>query len=327
MRFRRFFHSLLLIIAAASCAQNDLHKINGNGLGTYYQITYIGKDAPDLKPQIDSLLQYYSQQFSIFDTTSIVHHLNINKTNEVPDEFINLIEKSLEISLKTGGAFDITIAPLVSYWGFAQEEFTSIDSAHIDSLRSFIGYQNIIVSNNVLLKTDDRIKLNFNAIAKGYIVDRVTDFLLAQGFNNFIVDIGGEMFCMGDKNGKPWQVGIQRPTSDRNGNFDSAHILPLTSKAIATSGNYRNYKELNGERYTHIINPKTGFPERSSLLSVSVIANDCATADALATAFMVMGLEESTRFLEANPEYEALFISIEEEGFKISGFGSSFPSL
>lgn len=306
----------------SACTQEKMQKIIDSGLGTYYQITYIGKENGDLPRQIDSLLHYYNHEFSIFDTLSTISKINASEEYVLNDVFVDLVEQSLLIARQTKGAFDITIGPLVSHWGFGREEFVGMDSAIIDSLRLLVGFEKIMLRNDTLLKSSKQIELNVNAIAKGFIVDRIADFMKEKGFNNFIVDVGGEMICIGTKNGSSWQVGIQTPTEDRNGDFEAMRVFPLTEKAVATSGNYRNYIEENGERYTHIINPLTGYPQRNSLLSVTVIADQCATADALATAFMVMGMEESLLFLSANPHCAALFIYAENGKLKTKQSGN-----
>lgn len=313
---RKLLYLFFALWCCTACTQSGVQKIEGTGLGTYYQITYIGKEENGLQHQIDSLLHYYSREFSIFDTLSTISKINNSKEHLLNDVFIDLVEKSLAIGQQTNGAFDITIAPLVAYWGFGREEFDSVDSVIIDSLLSLVGFQKIGLRNDTLLKSNEQIQLNFNAIAKGYIVDRVADFMKECGFNHFIVDIGGEMVCIGTKNGKPWQVGIQTPTEDRNGAFEAMCTFPLTDKAVATSGSYRNYIEEKGERYTHIINPLTGYPQKNSLLSVTVIADECATADALATAFMVMEMESSLLFLDHHPHYAGLFIYAENGALK-----------
>ncbi|MDR2979801.1 MAG: FAD:protein FMN transferase [Bacteroidales bacterium] len=321
------FHIFALLVVCTACNNKTVHQFSGNGLGTYYQITYEGKENANLQKQVDSLLRHYSHEFSIFDTTSALFQINTNRKVVLGLDFVELLEKSLNISEMTNGAFDVTVAPLVTHWGFGPEAFFRTDTHLIDSLRTFVGFRKIAINNNLLSKTDERIQLNFNAVAKGYIVDKVAEFIINQYFNNFIVDIGGEVICHGKKNNVPWKVGIQTPTKDRNGDFASLYTFPLTDRAVATSGNYRNYIENNGERYTHIIDPATGFPQKSNLLSVTVIAEDCLTADALATAFMVMGVEKSLHFLTQNPQYAALFILAEKDGgYKVvhsEGFNDS----
>jgi thiamine biosynthesis lipoprotein len=181
----------------------------------------------------------------------------------------------------------------------------------------FVGYHKIKLQNNFVIKDDPRIQLNFNAIAKGFAVDKVAQFMVSQGYANCIVDIGGEVVAIGTKDGQQWQVGIQTPTTDASGAIDSQYAFPMKNKAVATSGNYRNYIEKEGKRFSHIISPKTGNPEKSSLLSVSVIAKDCVTADAYATAFMVLGMEKSLEIVKKNPSLAVYFIYDKNGKFEV----------
>ena len=173
---------------------------------------------------------------------------------------------------------------------------------------NFVGFSKVQNNNHSLIKSDPRVQLNFNAIAKGYAVDCVAQFISDQGYSNCIVDIGGEVVALGTKLGQQWKVGIQTPTVEANGAIEAQYIFPMKNRAVATSGNYRNYIEKDGCRYSHIINPKTGQPEHSSLLSVSVIADDCVTADGYATAFMVLGIEKTLDLVEKNPNIAVYFI-------------------
>ena len=219
------------------------------------------------------------------------------------------MKASLEISEQTHGAFDCTCQPLIELWGFGRgNKKTVVPQAQIDSVKQFVGCQLISIQDGRVVKADPRVQLNFNAIAKGYAVDQVARFLNKQGYVDCIVEIGGEVVARGTKNGKPWRVGIQVPTETADGPAESSESFDLQDRAVATSGNYRNYFEQDGVRYTHILDPVTGKPEQTNLLSVTVIAPDCLTADAYATAFMVLGMEESKKVLDAHPELKAWFI-------------------
>ncbi|MDR1346537.1 MAG: FAD:protein FMN transferase [Bacteroidales bacterium] len=306
---------LFAALLFCSCRSNlEVHKIEGKALGTYYSILYTGKEDPDLPTQIDSILSAVSLNLSIFDTNSNLYRVNHNLLSEVDDEFAFILDKSLKISKITGGAFDPTIEPLVEFWGFGKANPTGEhNQAVIDSLRAIVGYEKVWLQQHAIAKQDHRIQLNFNAIAKGYAVDKVADFLVKKNYLNCLVEIGGEVMAHGLKGTQNWIVGIQTPTETQDGTIAALYFYPLQEKATATSGNYRNYKEEDGVRYSHIIDPQTGRPEKSDLLSVSVVASDCMTADAFATAFMVMGMKKSMQFLKQHPELDACFIYVKED--------------
>ena len=314
-KFQWFF--LALVLLCFSCKKQTIHQYSGEVFGTYFSISYIGNENPDLPRQIDSVLQNINQLYSIFDTSSLVSKLNRNEPVVVTPDFAAMVEKALQVSQETDGAFDITVGPLVNLWGFGNEKADTVSQAAIDSVRQFVGYQKIRCKNGTITKDDSCIKLDFNAIAKGKAVDDVAEFLIRNGYKNCLVDIGGEVRAEGTKpGGKVWRVGIQIPTETRDGLEETNYIFEMTGKSVATSGNYRNYKEINGERYNHITDPRTGVCRSSNLLSVTVIANDCATADAYATAFMVMGINEAMEFLKAHPELSAHFIYFENGEYR-----------
>ena len=308
---------LACIILFSSCKKNELHQYAGEVFGTYFSITYIGEDNPNLPKQVDSIFQSINKLYSIFDTTSLVSKLNRNEPVVPTADFATMVEKALRVSEETNGAFDITVGPLVNLWGFGNEKADTVSPAAIDSVRQFVGYRKIQCEYGTIVKEDRRIKLDFNAIAKGKAVDDVAEFLVRNGYKNCLVDIGGEVRAEGTKpGGKTWRVGIQIPTDTKDGIVETDYIFEMTDKSVATSGNYRNYKEINGERYNHIADPRTGVCRSSNLLSVTVIANDCATADAYATAFMVMGRDEAMKFLESHPELAGHFVYYENGGYR-----------
>lgn len=315
----------------ASCSKKQVHNFSGIAIGTYYSVTYVGKEDLSLPEAADSIIASINRDFSIFDSTSTVSRLNANTTAILPDDIIHLICLSNHISEETGGAFDITIGPLVNAMGFGKStDFDTLSyQKQMDSLQHFVGYQKISVANGKLKKEDSRIQLDFNAIAKGYAVDKIAKMMQEKGYENFLVDIGGEVLAQGWKyEGQEWRVGVQIPTETQNGLIETNYIfeLPLKSglNCVATSGNYSNYKEINGKRHSHIINPVTGNSENSSLLSVSVIAKDCASADAYATAFMVLGIEKSMAILQNHNELAAHFIYYENGNFQYKQT-SNFP--
>lgn len=304
--------SLLMV----SCHQRSVVHFEGQAFGTMYSITYIGDTDSQLHPQIDSLLADLSRTFSIFDTTSIIYRWNKGEDVSLNEDFLTVLRLSKQVSAATDGAFDCTVQPLVQLWGFGKDGVRhTVAEDTLATIREFVGFQLVDLQDDSILRNDPRVQLNFNAVAKGYAVDKVADWLVEQGYTDCLVEIGGEVATRGTKNGKSWKVGIQTPTKTADGAKESFESIPLPDhRAVATSGNYRNYFEENGVRYTHILDPRTGKPERTNLLSVTVLAPDCATADAYATAFMVLGFDRSSEIVQKNPELEAWFILATEDG-------------
>lgn len=247
---------------------------------------------------------------SPFNPNSVITRVNHNEKTEVDSFFVHVFHLSKKISDETHGAFDITVAPLVNAWGFGFKKSTGVDSVIVDSLRQMIGYQKIDLQNNRIMKKDPRIMLDCSAIAKGFGVDAVARLLERKGIKNYMVDIGGEVVVRG-KNSKmnAWRIGINKPVDDSlSVNQELQTVLAISDVGMATSGNYRNFYYKGGKKYAHTIDPRTGYPVQHSILSSTVIAKDCASADAYATAFMVMGLDSAKAFCEAHPELDAYFI-------------------
>ncbi len=307
---------ILLIVVGCSCRQQPVQHFSGMAFGTFYNITYVGELSDALPRQVDSLLKEMNATFSILDTNSTISRINAGEEMEVNADFAHILQTSLALSKQTDGAFDCTIQPLVELWGFGREQQRHrVSQEEIDSVKQFVGSSLVTLQDRHVKKADPRVQLNFNAIVKGYAVDRVADLLQAQGRADCLVEIGGEVVARGTKNGKPWQVGIQIPTEQADGAIESCETFALQNQAVATSGSYRNYFEDEGIRYTHILNPVTGQPERSHLLSVTVIAPDCCTADAYATAFMVLGLERASA-ISRQQQLTTYFIYSENNTFK-----------
>lgn len=311
---------LLILMSACHYKASNLKHIEGQAFGTMYSITYVedgnGNSESQLNPQIDSLLADLSHTFSIFDTSSIIYRWNKGEEITLTEDFLTVLRLSKTISAATDGAFDCTVQPLVQLWGFGKDgvRHTVADDT-LASVREYVGFQLVDLQGDSILRKDPRVQLNFNAVAKGYAVDKVADWLVANGHADCLVEIGGEVAARGSKNGKSWKVGIQVPTETSDGARESFQAMPLPDRrAVATSGNYRNYFEEGGVRYTHILDPRTGKPERTNLLSVTVLAPDCATADAYATAFMVLGYERAAQIVRQHPELEAWFILANGDG-------------
>jgi len=309
----------MLLLAFSACQppkELKLYKMTGAAQGTYYAISYFSDNNENLQPAIDSLLRQFDLSVSAYTPLSILSRLNNNDTTIVADSiYTTVFHKSMEVSEKTDGAFDVTVAPLVNAWGFGFSKKAKVDKAMVDSLLPLIGYKNVKLKKGKLVKKDPRIRIDFDAIAQGYSSDWLARFLERKGIQNFLIDVGGEVLGRGSKlNGQMWSVAIEMPAKKAEDERKIQAILSLHNKAISTSGSYRKYYEENGIRYSHTIDPSNGYPVRHNLLSVSVVANDCITADAYATSFMVMGLEKSKKFLEKNNELDAYFISDDLQG-------------
>lgn len=308
-----------LIIISASCTNKHemkLYKMTGTAQGTYYAITYCSDSNENLQPAIDSLFREFDRSVSAYLSTSLLSRMNNNDTTATADPiFETVFKKSLEVSVKTGGAFDITVGPLVNAWGFGFSKKSNVDQALIDSLLPLVGYHKVKLVNGRLIKPDPRIRIDFDAIAQGYSSDWIGQYLESKGIKNYLIDVGGEVLGKGSKpDGTIWSVAIEMPSKNAGDERKIQAVIALKDKAVSTSGSYRKYYVENGMRYSHTIDPSNGYPVRHNLLSVSVLAGDCITADAFATAFMVMGLEKSKIFLSQQDEIEAYFISDDQKG-------------
>jgi FAD:protein FMN transferase len=307
--YRYFFLIILIIIFSfISCKQAVQVKLSGKAQGTTYSVSYYDKNGANYQPEIDSLLNAFNKTASLYDTTSIISKVNKNIPVEIYSDFSELFNRSLKISTETDGAFDFTVRPLVKAFKFDSKDQNLINEKRIDSILKFVGYKKVKISDNRIIKDDLRAMLDFNAIAQGYSVDKVALLLEGKGIENYFVEIGGEVFARGKKeDGSNWIVGIDKPLSDNNTHELQAKAR-LENRALATSGNYRKFFKHNGVRYSHIIDPRTGYPVTNLLLSASVFASNCADADAYATTFMVFGLEKTREFLEKHKELDAFLI-------------------
>ena len=314
---------IILAIVIAGCllfsCGPSADYINHWGLtqGTYYQISYESKEGTDYEEEIKQLLHDFSASLSIYDSASLISRINQNDPEAVVDEYFRAVfNKAAEVNKASGGVFDITIAPLVNLWGFG---FTSdqpeMDPKKIDSLLQYVGMDKIRIEGNQAVKDLPGVMLDMNAIAKGYAVDVVANFLKEKGCRNYLVNIGGECMAQGvSDSGYVWRIGIERPADGATYGESFQAIVRLKNRGMATSGNYRRFHEIDGMKYAHTINVKTGYPVRHNLLSATIVADDCMTADAWATACMASGMEKSIELFEQHPELDALLIYSDEKG-------------
>ena len=276
--------------------------------GTTYKIVY--ECDSDLSVPIREELMKVDHSLSPFNKESVITAVNQNREVTLDPYFVEVFTKAMEISADTEGAFDITVAPLVNAWGFGFRNEQMPTAHQVDSLRRIIGYQKISLADGKIRKQDSRMMLDCSAIAKGFGVDAVARMLYSRGVQNYMVEIGGEVVTRGvNAQRLPWRVGVVKPTEDSLSiGHELQTVLNVTDKAMATSGNYRNFYYKNGRRYAHTIDPKTGYPVQHSLLSATVLADNCTMADAYATSFMVMGMERAQKLLERHPELMAYLI-------------------
>ena len=305
---------VITLIALSRQRPVPYHANSGMIFGTIYNISY--QYDRDLKKEIEMELRRVDSSLSIFNKQSTISKINRNEQTATDSMLADVITLAEEISEQTDGAFDITVAPLVNAWGFGFKGGMFPGKAEIDSIMSAVGYKKIRLEDNNLIKEKPDIMLDCGAIAKGYGTDVIANMLRRHGIKNFMVEIGGEIVAAGiSEKRQPWRIGVIKPSDDSLiTNQEIQTVLNITDKAMATSGNYRNYYYKDGKKYAHTINPHTGYPVEHSLLSATVIADDCATADAYATAFMVMGQEKAAKVLEKHPELMAYLIYCDENG-------------
>ncbi len=316
MNIKNAFLLLLLFIICAYRKGDKAFHINGIAQGTTYHITYWAADSLVAKQEIEMVLAQLDSSLSIYKPYSLINKFNNDPIGIKADEHLKVVvTKALEIYQQTAGQFDITVYPLVDAWGFGSRKITSLpDSAQIKALLSCIGSDKLKLSNHTLSKTSACVKIDVNGIAQGYSVDHVADFLGKKGIKNYLVEIGGELKTAGRKpNGEGIKIGIEAPPAN---SFDEpiiSKIITLNDAAVTTSGNYRKYIESGKQRITHLIDPKTGYPIKSEMVSVTVIAKDAITADGYDNPLMAMTVKEALAFA-AKQNIEAYFIFHKPDG-------------
>ena len=304
---------LLLGILLISCAKQP-QKIKYEGItqGSYFSISYYDEEGRTFENEIDSIFKEVDNAVSLWNENSIIRKVNRNEDVVVNQIFKDNFEWARKASEFSDGAFDATIGPLVSAWGFHYKKELEMTPEMVDSIKQLVDYRKIEIVDDRVVKANPNMTLDFNAVAQGYTTDLIGSFLETKGISNYLVDVGGEIYAKGTKpNGDLWTIGIEKPAE----NFDSERSVQikiyLKDKGIVTSGNYRKYIEKDGVRYSHSIDPKTGFPVEQNLLSATVIADNASWADCLATICMLVGKEKASKLLEGQG-VEAYFIFVED---------------
>jgi len=313
--------SALLVLAYVTTGCNHEKPVfanfTGYTQGTTYSMVYQNNQnigTADLRSKVEKILHNFDMSVSTYNDSSIISRINRNEDVLTDQYFTEIFTKSLLISELTDGAFDITVGPLVKAWGFGPDEHKNFTESKRDSLMKFVGMSKVSIRNGRVVKSDPGICLDVNAIAPGYSVDLICRFFDSLKIKNYLVEIGGEVRGKGTRAGALWRIGIDKPIDNISSGQTFQAIAKISDKALATSGNYRKFYIENGIKYSHEIDPKTGYPAKNSLLSVSILADDCAMADGIATACMVMGKEKTIEFLGSHPEFCAYLIFSDDNG-------------
>lgn len=319
-----YLSTAICLLAIVLFRQNGLHgntshaytQLEGSVFHTIYHIQYDSNI--DYTPELKEMFKQFDGSVSMFNDTSLVTRINRGDTTVIANAFLRMVMlKAEEVSRATHGAFDVTCAPLVNLWGFGFKNRENVSREVVDSVLQLVGYQKVrLLPDGRIVKDDPRVNLDFSSIAKGYMCDVVANFLKQRGISNYMVEIGGEIACGGiNPQQNMWGIGINEPTEDSTQlNNKLQEIMRLSDCGVATSGNYRNFYYQNGQRYAHTIDPTTGYPVQKDVLSATVVAPDCMTADAYATAFMVLGSKEAQQVLDADTTLMAYFIVADSSG-------------
>ncbi len=344
-RAGRFLIALLASAVLTACHTpvrhnaNEPVRLSGEAQGTYYSILYFDSLQRNLQPQIDSLLDDFDLTASLWVDSSLLRRLNANLTDTLNPLLADLLQQSLYINRYTDGAFDCRIGALVNLYGFGFKKRDQINPAQIDTILSHLTPDAYLITDSsthtppsaYTLRRTTPIEFDFNAIAQGYTVDLLAQLYDTLGIQSYLIDVGGEVIARGTKpDGSPWTVGIERPSENKYSNREIETAIALCNQSVVTSGNYRKYYEHDGVRYSHTLNPSTGQPVNHSLLSVSVISRHSWYADAMATAFMVMGLDKSLQFIQQhpdNPDIQAVFFIYNDHGQYRTHATQAFQSL
>lgn len=310
-----FFIFITLCCLLTSCDSVEKQHFFGTTQGSYYSITYFDNQNRDFSHEFDSIFKEIENTLSLWDENSMIRKVNSNDTTVVINQiFIDNFNYAMRAAKLSDGYFDPTVGPLVAAWGFHFKEGMTMTPEIVDSIRQIVGYKKVKIENGKVVKENPNMTLDFNAVAQGYTTDMIGNFLLSKDVEDFLVDVGGEIMARGNKpNGDLWKIGIEKPAENKNDARIVQEIIELKDKSIVTSGNYRKYVEQDGKRYSHSLNPKTGYPSENNLLSATIICDNTAWADCLASICMLVGMEKAIEIIEAQDNVEAFFI-YEENG-------------
>lgn len=319
MRFLILILGLVGVCLSGCAPEPTYYEVTGR-LHTPYHIKF--QYTESLEEEIDAQLDYFYHLFNAFDSTSVISRVNRGEPVEVDTLFQKVFNRAQEVAALTDGAYDITCAPLINLWGFGFKDGDTVTAAAIDSVRAFIGYEKVHLEGNRVVKADPRVILNMSSIADGTVCDMIAAMFESKDIQNYMVEFGGEMRVKGlNPSGEAWRLGITKPTDDSTGlNQELQQIIRFPMpRGMATSGNYRNFYVKDGKKYAHTIDPIEGCPVQRDILSATIVAADGMTADACATAFMVLGSERAKRFYERMKGIDYYIICADStgQGFKV----------
>lgn len=318
---------LLVLATACSSDQKSFLELNGQAQGTTFNISYEGTS--DYAVAVDSIFKAMDASMSLWLDSSAISRFNAAAEGlEIDENFKNVYLKSLEINKLSEGSFDPSLGPLIKLWGFSRKNNLPFpDTEAIESLKQFIGFEMFTLEANYLKKKNPNIQLDFNAIAQGYTVDVIAEYLERKEIDNYLIEIGGEIRAKGhNSRNEPWKVGIEKPEFNQDDKANPLQeVVMLQNASLATSGSYRKFFEKDGKKYSHTIDPQTGRPVEHNLLSVSVIASSSMEADAWATVFMVWGEERSIKY--ANEHHMKIFCLSDQRGQIQETYSEGFKEL
>jgi len=321
-----FVFSIVLLLIG--CSSVDYRTEEGLVFGSTYRIIY--QSDCELTDSVQQVFDEINHSLSTYSDSSVISQWNHNQLDTKADlHLLTVFCAAHQMYHQSNGAFDLTVAPLVNAWGFGRTAKDSVTPQLIDSLRQFVGMNKISIQNGQLIKSDKRILLDVNALAPGYCADLIAELFNRHAIRNYLIDIGGEIRTQGvNLKNANWQIGIDKPIDNMGvENPEIQMIVSVSGWSLATSGNYRHFYIKDGKKIAHTINPHTGYPAETDVLSVSVITHSCMQADALATAIMVLGRKKGLALADSLPEAEAYVIYNDDKGENQVEFTSGFQSF
>jgi thiamine biosynthesis lipoprotein len=312
------FITIAALVIACGEAEEPFFSFPGSTQGTTYLVTcerVPGSEPEKIRDGVEELLKRFDYSLSTYNPASLLSAVNSNRDTVVDETFRDVFQRATEIWEMSDGLFDITAGPLVNAWGFGPDAIKRFDESRLDSLMELVGMEKVAITEGKVVKKYPGMFIDMNAIAQGYSVDLISQYLESAGASNYLVEVGGEVFARGKRGTRRWRVGIDRPTDNNMvAGSDLQAVIELEDRALATSGNYRRFYEEDGVKYSHTIDPSTGYPVRHQLLSATIVADDCMTADAFATACMAGGLEKAVEMIEKYPFLEGYLVYSDDEG-------------
>lgn len=308
-----------LALGLSACTNNsskvEVHKYAMDAFGSNLDITYTGEEMKGLDLAVQNFVENFNASLSTYDPNSRISRINSNQESMLDSLNFKVLEQGMWWTKFSGGAFDLAVGPLVDLWGFGKNKPQHVDSLQVDSVRRYVGYGVFTVNNFMLSKHYPEVRIDYNAIAPGFAADMLVELLSTKGINNFYINVGGEIKCSGvNQDSAHWLIGIEKPIDNPGGQNQAMRYIRVINQGLATSGNYRKFYEMDGKRYSHTIDPRSGYPVQHDLLSVTILAPDASTADALATTCMVLGRVGAKQFLAQLQNVEYYFIYAGEDG-------------